>query len=214
MATTYSELQEEIATWMVRDDLGDVIPTFIAMAENRLTRMLRVPEMEDVVTATVSAQTVTLPTDFLELKSAKLDTDPETVLEQMGLDELRRNFTESATDKPRYFALQSGNEMVFGPPPDDEYVVILNYYKKLPALSDDNTSNWLLEGHPDIYLATCMVEAMMYTRDVEGRAAWLDTAKERIAELEYQGTRKASSLAPQRLSHNAAPWSGVTFENL
>ena len=39
------------------------------------------------------------------------------------------------------------------------------YYKSIPALTDSNTTNWLLTNYPDIYLWGCMKMAGVFTRD-------------------------------------------------
>ena len=48
----------------------------------------------------------------------------------------------------------------------------LTYYAKIPALSDANTSNWLLDVAPDIYLYGALMEAAPYLDDQEKLATW------------------------------------------
>lgn len=199
MAETFSELKAEIATWMIRTDLTDVIPTFIRFAEDRFNRTLRVPEMEADVTSTVEAGSVTLPTDFLHARSLYLNTDPKVVLQQLSMTAFRNAHSDAATGQPRHFTLQSGNELVLGPTPDAEYEVVLNYYQKVPALSDGNTDNWLLLAHPDLYLAGALSEGFAYVRDTEALALWEARAAARLRELEMLGQRKQHSAQPQRI---------------
>lgn len=207
-AQTYDELKAEVLQWLIRDDLEAMAPQFIAKAERRFNRVLRVPEMEQVSTTEISTSPITLPTDFLELKAVHLDTSPLTVLTQMGVDVLQRTYPYDRPEKPRHFALQSGGQMVFGPVPDTTYDVIINYFAKIPALSSDNADNWLLLAHPDLYLAAALVEGFAYARDADAMAFWLGQTQQKIGELEEMGRRKAASQAPQRLTNDAAPWAG------
>lgn len=209
MASTYSELISEIADEMIRTDMDDRIPRFIARAEKRFNRVLRVPEMEEVSSATFVDATITLPTDFLELKSLYLTSDPTAVLEQMDHDVLKRTYQYGETGVPRYFALQSGNELIFGPAPDGEYTAVLNYYAMIPALSDSNTSNWLLSAHDDVYLAGSLFEGFKFVRDQQETKVQDAILGARLAEIMKAGADKASSRAPQRLSADLAPWSGA-----
>ena len=55
--STYSELQSTVASYLNRDDLTAIIPTFITLTENRLNRELRVrANMVRAVTTTTSGQ--------------------------------------------------------------------------------------------------------------------------------------------------------------
>jgi hypothetical protein len=198
MASTWTALKAEIATWMIRDDLTDVIPTFISFAEDRFNRTLRVPEMEADVTSNIGTGTVSLPSDFLHARSLYLDTDPKVTLTQLSLSVFRNTYS-ATTGQPRHFAFQSGNELVLGPTPDGDYDVVLNYYQKIPALGDDNADNWLLLAHPDLYLAAALSEGFAYTRDTEAMMLWESRAAARLRELEMLAQRKQHSATPQRL---------------
>ena len=73
----YTSLQNDVAKWSLRSDLGSLIPSFIALAEDEIFRMhvspLRVREMETEADLTVTSLTATLPEDFLEARYIKQD---------------------------------------------------------------------------------------------------------------------------------------------
>jgi hypothetical protein len=198
--TTWADLKTSLANWLNRDDLSTTeIPEAIGLAERRLNRVLRVPEMEDAVSTTTSGSTITLPTDFLELRSAYLATDPKTFLEQMTFGELGTRYSAASTGIPQNFALQSGTEMVLAPSPDTTYAVVINYYQKIPALTVSQTTNWLLTAHPDIYLHASLAELHMLLND-ETRAAFHEgRTRQFVDELTALGKRKAFSAAPIRI---------------
>lgn len=73
MALTYATLQSTIQDYLDRADLDSLTPTFIEMAEAKLKRNLRHHKMEKRATANTTAgtRTLSLPSDFLEMRSVK-----------------------------------------------------------------------------------------------------------------------------------------------
>lgn len=196
--STYAQLKDAVENWTERDDLGDRIPEFIALAEARFNRILMVPEREAFTTLT-AADTVALPADFYGIKAVWLDTDPKAVLEQMSLQELRMHWSGNATGVPRNFAIQEGKTLVLGPAPDSAYDIPLLYWTKIPSLSDVNTSNWLLASHPDIYLFGALVEAEQFMVNQDVLLGWKARLDGALSELIMAGRRKAQSATPQRI---------------
>ena len=81
---TYANLKTEIASFLNRDDLTAQIDTFIDLAETRHARDLRIREMETVdtsITTVAGTQSYDLPTGYLELRYAMLQTSPYTMLQ-------------------------------------------------------------------------------------------------------------------------------------
>ena len=72
----------------------------------------------------------------------------------------------SAGGRPTCFT-HVGEEIEVYPAPDSSYTAELLYYATIPALSDSNTSNWLLSLSPDIYLYGSLLQAGPYLRDPE-----------------------------------------------
>lgn len=185
-----------LANWLRRSDLSTTeIPEAIALAEQRFNRELRLPEMEEVVAATTAAATITLPGDFLMLRSAFLDTDPKVPLEQMTPADLRSFYTAAATGRPSHFALQSGDEIAFGPAPDGAHPIVINYYAKIPALTSGQPTNWLLTDHADLYIHAALVELYALLRDAERAAIHEARTRQIVDELHRQARRRPGSLS-------------------
>ena len=53
------------------------------------------------------------------------------------------------------------------PKPDANYTAYINYYKKFTALSDSNTTNFILTDHPAIYLYGSLYHAANFLGGVE-----------------------------------------------
>lgn len=169
MITTYAELQTSIATWLVREDLTAIIPDFITLAEANFRRKLRTRQMEKRATADATTEYTALPADFLEIRSAYLNTDPMQQLRVMAVNEIRARWLGSTTGQPEVYAIV-GDEILLAPAPDGTYEIELDYYA-FEALSDSNTTNWLLTNYPDIYLWSCRFEGASYVRSNEQMAA-------------------------------------------
>lgn len=171
--TTYAELKASIADWLVRDDLTTVVDDFVDMAEADMNRHLKHWRMEGRVTLSVSGQYTDLPTDFVAFRKVTLsDTVPRRMeLMSRATMQEEREAASDTTGAPEYYALTDGDLEVF-PSPDDTYSVDLAYVEKVPALSDSNTTNWVLDNHPDLYLAGSMIYASAYEKDDQAEAKW------------------------------------------
>lgn len=180
--TTYSELQTSIAGFLNRDDLTAQIPDFITLAEAKLKRELRTRQMEKRSTTDVSGEYAALPSDFLEIRSAYLNTDPMQQLRLMSPNEIRSRWLGSTTGKPEVFAIV-GSEIMLAPSPDGTYEIELDYYA-FTQLSGDNPTNWLLTSNPDVYLYGSLVEATMYIKNDKRLQAWVALYKYAIESLQ------------------------------
>lgn len=171
--TTYSELKTSIADFLNRDDLTTVIPDFISLAEAQMEREVRSYKMQKRSEAEIDTQYSSLPTDFLEPIRFHLNDTYKTRLELTSLDDMLelRNNTANATGKPRYYCLVGDSIEVY-PTPDGDYDAELLYYRTLDKLSDGNTSNWLLESHPDAYLYGALMQSAPYLKEDNRVQVW------------------------------------------
>jgi hypothetical protein len=182
--TTYSELQTAVGNWLNRSDLTSRIPEFITLFESRVKRDLRVRQMEKRATADTTSGTsyLALPSDYLEARSFHLNTDPKQQMLFMPPGDIRSKWLGSESGQPTMFAIV-GDEIRLAPTPDGTYETELDYYA-FSVLSDSNTSNWLLEDYPDIYLAGALVEAFSYARSEQKAAEWQRRLDYHMAGLE------------------------------
>ncbi len=205
MATidSYSTLKSTIADWLNRTDLTSAIPTFIQLAEAKLNRTLRVRQMVKRATAPIDTPFFAVPFDFLEAKDFQLNTNPITVLEYVteSAGNALRASTHTAPGLPRYFTIVGG-QLEAIPSPDSEYTGELTYYAKIPALTDSNTSNWLLSYAPDLYLYGALLQSAPYLRDDERLATWANlytAAYEDIGVADQRATVATTPLVRARV---------------
>jgi hypothetical protein len=158
--TTYAELQTAIANWLNRSDLTAIIPDFIALAEERMNRTLRVRQMETELDATaITDNRIAVPADTAAVKTLWLPNYEATPLKTQSFESVLAKGREGM---PTAYAWQ-GSDFYFDGSGDVQGVL----YEKIPALSDSNTSNWLLAAHPSSYLFGALYEAAVYVKDVD-----------------------------------------------
>ena len=193
---TYSDLKTAIAAWLVRDDLTTRIPDFVALAEARINRELRCREMVTDLVGTTDSQTISVPDDFIEVVRFVLDTTNDKMLEYRSIEDAHARTAGSGSVEPSYFTI-FGSYFVMYPPPGTEYTYAIGYYAKVPALSDTNTTNWLLTKAPDLYLFGALKEGSAAILEPEAEAAW--DAKFRTALTSLNGTNA-------RAKRTSGPW--------
>ena len=162
---TYAELQTAVANWLDRDDLTLRIPEFIALAEAKMNRNLRISLMENVSTAiTMVAGTrdYDLPTGFTGMKEFHLTTSPIVALSYITPEMMNRMWAGSNQGKPQAFTLFSDagtRKVKIGPAPDSAYTTSMLYLKKIDNLSVANPTETMLTENPDVYLYGALLEA-------------------------------------------------------
>ena len=184
--STYAELQTAVSNWLARDDLSAIIVDFISLAESRLWKELRTRDMVGRSTSSVSTQYTELPSDFIAQRSIKIG---DNVLNYMTPERLEMSYASDQTGTPTAFTV-IGNEYQFAPMPDTTYTVEISYYKRPAALSDTNTTSWLLTNSPELYLYGALLEAAPYLRDdarVQLWATGFSNALNRLNDSERDG---------------------------
>ena len=151
--TNYTTLKASIANWLNRSDLTDEIADdFIVLTEADFNSKLRVRKMVTQATVTVNAETASLPTDFLQVRDFYiLSGSTKYPLRYMTPSQMDQTKGTSTTGIPQAYTIL-GDTFRFMPKPDATYTGYVNYYKKFTALSDSNTTNFILTNHPAIYL--------------------------------------------------------------
>ena len=187
--TTYAELQTAIADFLNRDDLTSAIPTFIDLAEAQMQREIRHYEMMQRSTAPIDTRYSALPSGWLETVRFHIVGDQSYRLELTSMDDMLQLRTQnSATGRPTHYA-HIGSSLEVYPTPDEAYTAELLYYEKIPALSDSNTSNWLLEQAPDAYLYGSLLQSAPYLRDDARAQVWTSFYAGAVASVNNESDR-------------------------
>lgn len=150
---TYAELQSAVTDFLHNSEATSIVPTLISLAEAKFNRELRVEDMVDEHTDSITADEIVLPADYLAAISLNVGDDiyefkPRTVF--FSLD-------------GNYYT-RRGEKLLLASSITDATDVSLIYYASIPALSDSNTTNWLLTAAPDLYLYSTLLEAVPYMK--------------------------------------------------
>lgn len=201
--STFSELKTSIADFLNRDDLTTVIPDFITLAEAQMNRDIRHWQMENRVDGqqTQGDQYMQLPADWIETIRLHLTGDGTSLVELISLSAMadKRANAEDQAGKPRFYAHVRG-EFELYPTPDENTDFELLYYQKIPALSDSNTTNWLLDYAPDVYLYGSLVHSAPYLQEDARLAVWAQMYAAAVQNLNNQSERVKNSGTGIRLN--------------
>lgn len=169
--TTYAELKTAVANWLNRSDLTTRIPEFISMAEDRCAQSLRIRAMETSSDLTVNAQTVALPTRYLETRRLYIDGNPVQRLRYMDPKDFWERWASTRSGKPLFYTIE-GENYVFGPTPDATYTGKCLFYQRLAALSADEDTNWLLTNARGLLLYGALLESAPFIGDDPRLLTW------------------------------------------
>lgn len=194
--TNYSTLKSTIADYLNRQDLTAQIPTFIQLAEADMNTRLRCREMIVRATTTNDDEFVRLPLDFLESINLQL-TDGQSPLRFVTLDEADIINKRQTYTAPTFYSLMNGAIELVPPPATGADVEIeMVYYGKITALSDSNTSNWLLLKAPDVYLYGALVHAAPFLMDDQRISVFGSFYSQRIEALNDESQKSLHSGSP------------------
>lgn len=206
---TYAELQACLLAWL-DDSAANVNPAeCIALAERRLTRLLDTPDMEGKTTLAADSSTIDLPEDFWAMRDCSLATGAGSALEPTSPALLRTAFPDNRPGCPKVYAL-SGSSLLVGPAPDTPYAITISYKQSIPALSDQNPTNWLLAKHPDLYIAASLAMAEFRGWNdsrLPMLKGWYD---ELIAEVNDAGKRARYAVGTIRMPARVTDGSAMT----
>ena len=192
--STYTELKTAVANWLDRDDLTDRIPEFIALAEARMNRVLRLRMMEAKYTAsTVGAQrNYALPSGYLQMRNFQLNTSPITTLSYVSPEIFDRLWGGSTGGTPQFYTILA-NEIQLGPIPASVQTMEMLFYKKITALSGTNLTEQMLTDNPDIYLYGALLEAEPFIMNDERVSLWALGFEKAVASLQEQDNKDRHS---------------------
>jgi len=207
---TYADLKTAIANFSDRSDLTDRIPEFITLAETRIffgseeppfqSDPLRIRAMEVDAAATFDAQSVSLPTAYLQMRRLFVTGDNGGRLTMISPDTFWDRYERTNSGIPREFTLEGGS-LLLGPTPDAAYTGRMLYYSRPAVLDTDDDTNWILENAPGAYLWGALIELAAYIFDADKMAG---------AHAKFVGIINALNKADKADRWSGSPWVGQT----
>lgn len=192
--TNYSTLQSAIGDYLNRADLTSQIPMFIQFVEADLNTRLRSREMVVRATTTNDEEFVELPPDFLQALNLQI-VGGKTPLRYVTLDEADQiKAAQIYTQVIAYTIVDDAIELV--PAPTNNVQIEMVYYQCIPALSNTNTTNWLLSKSPDVYLYGALVHAAPFLMDDQRINTFASFYTQRVEALNLDSDRAVHSGSP------------------
>ena len=192
--SNYTELKTAVANWLDRDDLTNRIPEFIALAESRFNRLLRIRAMESKQTASTVAgqQNLALPSRFIQMRNLQINTSPVTPMQYVTPEIFDRLYGGSSNGTPKFYTIIA-NELQLGPTPDTVQTIEMLFYERFENLSATVTTNWMITNAPDIYLYGSMLEAEPFIMNDPRVQLWATAFQQAIKDLQEQDNRDRHS---------------------
>lgn len=191
--STYAGLQAALGTWASnRTDLPTADLITLAEAEMRAETglRLRVEEVDSALVGVVDSRKIALPTAFQSAHVLWRDTGTSRdELIRVSPDEID-NITTSGL--PVYWCVD-GTNIAFERPCDQAYNFTLRNEQYLAALSDSNTTNWLLTNYPNLYLAAANLQAAIWMQDTEQTGVWAQAYQAALAKVSNAEARARGS---------------------
>lgn len=116
--------------------------------------------------------TVALPTSYLELKHAYISRSPVQWLERKSAEQVYRDYPERSADGLPIYIAREGEQFIFGPYPDSQYVVNGIVYTKPTTVTSGSTFVGLFANNPTLLLYAAASEAESILKRPKQRAEW------------------------------------------
>ena len=173
MSFTYGTLKTAIQDYLESSETSFVnnLDTFIQQSEERIFKLVQLPEQRKNVTGNVSTSNrfLSTPSDYYAPFSlAVIDSGVYHYLE-FKHPSFSKQFqtSQSATGRPRYYTQFDDDSFEVIPVPDSNYSVELHYLHKPNSLTagSDSGTTFLSTEYPDALLYGSLVEGATYLKE-------------------------------------------------
>jgi hypothetical protein len=149
---------------------ADNVPDLILIGEKWIFRHARTREMESALSLTLSSGVGTVPSDYADLKHARIDGSPTRNLKMRPTKWILERYPLRSVDSKPFFIGVDGSTFIFGPFPDSNYTVNGIYYAKLTSIQ--SSANALFAANPDLYLFASLAEAALFIKNDKWAGIW------------------------------------------
>ncbi|MED5549871.1 MAG: hypothetical protein VX529_10990 [Pseudomonadota bacterium] len=186
--SSYAELQASVADWLSLSNATTQIVDFIALAEADMNTTIRARQNTAYATVTfASTGLASLPEGYRSARTLRLSGSPGYDLESVSLDRMSELLAGAgAGGNPEAFAVDGDSFRCF-PTPSADTDTICHYYRTIPALADDNTSNWVLAGYPQVYLFGALAHGFGWHDDTENERKYRTKFEDAMKRLNAEG---------------------------
>jgi hypothetical protein len=162
--TNYGELRTHFLALLNRSDCTNALAdTFLTMGITRVCRSLRIPEMERVSALTVASAAVTIPSDFVEMRSLYYNNAVKLTKDELG-DYLQRSVGDGDTSVGPMWYIRESTSWKIKPTLADGATVTLWYYATF-TFANDAATHAVLTVAADLLVYAALQEAGEYFID-------------------------------------------------
>lgn len=209
--SSYTSFGTSLASWLLDSntatvtDVGvSIVADLITVGESRLFRETRSRDMETSFGSTIASGVLALPTSYLALKSAYVNTSPNVSLERRSAEWIRLQYPQSTTSGVPKFIARYGTNFIFGPYPDSAYTVNGIYYMQPTAISGA-ALNTLFTTNPDLYLFACLAEAVIIVGQDKRLPVWESKYQRILADVNGMDKAEDASGSSLQMRPSHAP---------
>lgn len=201
LITDYASLISEVKLWLNDSSTSDdTVKGWIQLAEDNLRMELATLDDEERTRATVpSGGFIALPDFFNGLREAYIIDSPNRPL--VFISPAQMTDLRITNGRAFYISIQDG-QFKFSPNAEGEVIEVI-YFRKLPRLSDTDTTNSLLINTPSVYLSATLSVAQKFLRDdtdaaqhIALVAGFIDTIKRQDQRRKFSGQGKVVGVNP------------------
>ena len=167
----FKEIKEAAQAYVDRYDqeLQDMFPAFTKVVESKINTALKTGEqsVRGQIWLERDQEYYGLPSDWGGFRDVEVIQDGRKVgrtLTYLAPEEMNKlNRRDQARKRHNYYTVIA-NQIQVAPPTDNEVLEVV-YYQRLPALINDDDSNWLAEKNPDAYVFGLCAEMAAFAKD-------------------------------------------------
>jgi hypothetical protein len=179
LATLKTAVQDYLET--NEETFVSQLDTFITQAEERIFKVVQLPDQRKNVQGNLSTSNrfLATPTDWLgSFSLAVIDSNEYTYLDfkhNSFIKEYSSNAT--TTGKPKYYSIFDQSSFEVSPVPDQGYTVELHYLARPASLTSGASSGttYLSTEAPDTLLYACLVEGAIFLKLPQAEIGILDS---------------------------------------
>ena len=151
------------------EELANVIPAFTRIVEGKINNALKTGEqsVRGQIWLERDQEYYGLPGDWGGFRDVEIIQDGKKVgrtLTYLAPEEMNKLNRRDASVKRHNYYTVIANQIQVAPPTDNEVLEVV-YYQRLPALINDDDSNWLAEKNPDAYVFGLCAEMAAFAKD-------------------------------------------------
>ena len=165
------------------------IDLFLRLVEAPVNRLLTTQKMafKAQTSTVINQEFYALPSDYLSMRSVRL-WDTVNITSRRTLSLLSPELADNQSRFPDggFYYNVSGNNIQLLPIPTAIQVLEMEYYARIIPLDTVNTSNWLSNLHPDVYINGLLVEINSFVKDAQAATLWGERFKDSLSQIRVQ----------------------------